>query len=264
MILRDVIIADQSRTLGRAPAPVFTPEPEITERQAAVASLLDLPRPAAADIEPVAETFVPPSPAPLTFEQVTAWLAVQDGDTRAACASLLSDELTAVHEKARLNGYEAGEQRARAEFSRQFERALGTLEQLTTSAAAAFDRECATLAEGCVDVVAEVLAKIAGPALASREAVIGAVLTVLSRVKDDRDVTIRVHANDLPVLQQEEQALTHVLGRRKFALVADTRVTAGGCIVETSAGSLDGRFEVQLHEMCETLRSAKAASREAP
>jgi flagellar biosynthesis/type III secretory pathway protein FliH len=55
-----------------------------------------------------------------------------------------------------------------------------------------------------------------------------------------------------------------VLGRRKFALVPDTRVTAGGCIVETSAGSLDGRFEVQLHEMCETLRSAKAASREAP
>ncbi len=260
MILRDIIIADQSRTLGRAPA--IAPEPEVAERQAIVASLLDLPR-ATADVEAAPEPYVPPAPSVLTFEQVAAWLAIQDGETRAACASLLSDELTAIHEKARLSGYEAGEQRARAEFARQFEHGLATLEQLATAAEAAFDRESAALAEGCVDVVAEVLAKIAGPVLTSREAIVGAVLNVLARVKEDRDVTIRVHATDLPVLQQEEQTLTRVLGRRKFALVADTRVTAGGCIVETSAGSLDGRFEVQLHEMCETLRTAKAAGREA-
>lgn len=263
MILRDVVIANQSRTLGRAPAPAYTPEPEISERQSAVASLLDLPRPAAADVDSTPDSFGPPAPAPLTFEQVAAWLAVQDGETREACASLLSDELTAVHEKARVSGYEAGEQRARAEFARESARVLGALEEMAKSAEAAFDRESAALAEGCVDVVAEVLAKITGPALGSREAILGAVLTVLNRVKEDRDVTIRVHAHDLPVLQQEEQTLTRVLGRRKFALVADTRVTAGGCIVETSAGSLDGRFEVQLQEMCETLRMAKSASREA-
>lgn len=263
MILRDVIIADQSRTLGRAPAPAFTPEPEVKERQAAVASLLDPPRAATADVEPsLPEPLGPPAPAPLTFEQVAAWLAVQDGETREACASLLSDELTAIHEKARQAGYQAGEQQARTEMARRSEQVIETLEQLVTSAEAAFDRECELLAEGCADVVAEVLAKITGPALASREAIVGAVLTVLNRVKEDRDVTIRVHANDLPVLQQQEQALANVLGPRKFMLVADARVTAGGCIVETSAGSLDGRFEVQLHEMFETLRSAKAASRE--
>lgn len=262
MILRDVIIANQSRTLGRAPAPAFTPEPEISERQAAVASLLD-PQRTAADAEAAPETFTPPAPAPLTFEQVAAWLAVQDRETRETCASVLSDELTAVHEKARASGYEAGEQRARAELASQTARVLDTLKELVASAEAAFDRECASLAGDCVDVVAEVLAKIAGPALTSREAILGAVLNVLNRVKEDRDVTIRVHAHDLPVLQQQEQALTQVLGRRKFALVADTRVTAGGCIVETSAGSLDGRFEVQLHEMCETLRMAKATNREA-
>ncbi len=263
MILRDIVIADQSRTLGRVPAPAFTPEPEISERQSLGASLLGPLRPAAGDVESAPDIFAPPAPAPLTFEQVAAWLAVQDGETREACASLLSAELTAVHEKARASGYEAGEQRARAEFARESARVLGAMEEMARSSEAAFDRECATLAEGCVDVVAEVLAKITGPALASREAILGAVLTVLNRVKEDRDVTIRVHAHDLPVLQQEEPALTRVLGRRKFALIADTRVTAGGCIVETSAGSLDGRFEVQLQEMCETLRMAKATNREA-
>lgn len=260
MILRDVIIADEARTLGRAPAPTYTPEPELSQHSVTVATLLDPPRPAAAEIESAPEyNAVSAAPAPITFEQVAAWLAVQDGETRAACASLLSDELTLVHEKARLSGYEAGEQRARAEIAQRAERALAALAELVASAEVAFARECSSLAESCVDVVAEVLAKIAGPTLASREAILGTVLTVLSRVKEDRDVAIRVHAHDLPVLQQEEKTLARALGARKFTLVADARVTAGGCIVETSSGSLDGRLEVQLREMCETLRSAKAA-----
>lgn len=260
MILRDVIIADQARTLGRAPTPTRAPEPEPAQRSAAVASLLEPPRPAVTYVESAPEhNPTRAAPAPITFEQVAAWLAVQDGETRAACASLLTGELTLVHEKARLSGYEAGEQRALADAAQRTEQTLALLAELMASAEKTFDRECAALAESCVDVVAEVLAKIAGPTLASREAILGTVLTVLDRVKEDRDVAIRVHAHDLPVLQQQEQTLASVLGRRKFSLVADARVTAGGCIVETSAGSLDGRLEVQLREMCETLRAAKAA-----
>jgi flagellar biosynthesis/type III secretory pathway protein FliH len=49
---------------------------------------------------------------------------------------------------------------------------------------------------------------------------------------------------------------------RKFEIVADSRVELGGCIVETNTGSLDGRFEVQLRELYETLRLAKLSARE--
>lgn len=256
MILRNVIIAEQARTLGRAPAS----EPQRPER---VAALLEPLQPVSQEMEP---SFIdrpqPSVPAPLTFEQVAAWLAVQDGETREACASLLSEELTLVHEKARASGYEAGTQRAQAEAAQAADRTLSALSGVVSAADAAFDQECAELAETCADVVAEVLAKIAGSALASREAIVGTVMTVLSRIKEDRAATIRVHADDLPILQQHEQRLAQQLGPRKFTLVADARVTVGGCIVETSQGSLDGRLEVQLREMCETLRSAKAAGRE--
>jgi flagellar assembly protein FliH len=204
----------------------------------------------------------PPTTARITFEQVAAWLAVQDGETRVACASLLAEELTLVHEQARLSGYDAGVTQAKAEVEQQAGRAFTALAAVTEAADTAFDQECAALAEGCADVVAEVFTKIAGSVLASREAIVGTVMTVLSRVKEDREVTIRVNAEDLPALHLEEQRLAHLLGRRKFALVADARITLGGCIVETSLGSLDGRLDVQLREMCETLRSAKAAMRE--
>jgi flagellar assembly protein FliH len=258
MILRDVIIADQARTLGRIPAP----EPQRQDRPA-LAALLEPSHPAPSDVDArFNERPQSPVPAPLTFEQVAAWLAVQDGETREACASLLSEELTAVHETARQKGYEAGEKRALAESKQEIDRKLGALDAVTSAANTAFEQECAAVVENCADVVAEVLAKIAGPMLASREGIIGTVTTVLGRIKEDRAATIRVHTDDLPILQAYEQTLAQLLGSRKFSLVADARITVGGCIVETSLGSLDGRLEVQLREMCETLRSAKAASRE--
>lgn len=258
MILRDVIIADQARTLGRIPAP----EPQRQERPA-VAALLEPLQPAPSDVD-VRSNERPQSavPAPLTFEQVAAWLAVQDGETRESCASLLSEELTLIHERARLSGFEAGEKRARAEAQQEIDRKLDALSDVISAADAAFEQERAALTESCADVVAEVLAKIAGSVLASREGIVGTVTTVLGRIKEDRAATIRVHADDLPILQQHEERLSQLLGSRKLTLLADARVTVGGCIVETSLGSLDGRLEVQLREMCETLRSAKAASRE--
>jgi flagellar assembly protein FliH len=258
MILRDVIVSEQARILGRG-SQVET----LRQERSSLAALLDpLPSvlPEADDRSDVGPPFS--VPAPLTFEQVAAWLAVQDGETRETCASLLAEELTAVHERARLSGYEAGQKRAMEEAADEKAQVLAALSNLVSAAESALEKERAALAEDCADVVGEVLAKIAGSTLASREAIVGTVMTVLRRMKDDREATIRVHADDLPVLQLEEGKLAKLFGRSKFTLVADSRVTVGGCIVETSAGSLDGRLDVQLREMCETLRSAKAAGRE--
>jgi flagellar assembly protein FliH len=258
MILRDVIITEQALTLGR----VLQPEGLAPERSTLAALLDSLPA-VSSEIHAGADDGPHfPVPAPLTFEQVAAWLAVQDGETRESCASLLSEELTAVHERARLSGYEAGQLRAKADAEQETERLLSALSALVSAAESALEHEREALAEDCADVVGEVLAKIAGSVLATREAIVGTVMTVLRRMKDDREATIRVHANDLPVLQVEQEKLAKLFGRSKFTLVADSRVTVGGCIVETSAGSLDGRLDVQLREMCETLRSAKVAGRE--
>jgi len=36
-------------------------------------------------------------------------------------------------------------------------------------------------------------------------------------------------------------------------------VNVGGCLVESDLGTLDGRLEVQLRELFETIRAVKAA-----
>jgi len=40
-------------------------------------------------------------------------------------------------------------------------------------------------------------------------------------------------------------------------------VSAGGCLIESTLGTLDGRLEVQLAKVSDTLRAARAARLEA-
>ena len=54
-----------------------------------------------------------------------------------------------------------------------------------------------------------------------------------------------------------ESGIAASLPGRNFTLVPDGRVETGGCIVESSLGSLDGRLEVQLGELTAMLRAAK-------
>ena len=97
-------------------------------------------------------------------------------------------------------------------------------------------------------------------ALVSREAVVGAVCEVVKRVREERELRIHVNPSDLPVLRTAEAGIEASLPGRRFTLVSDGRVESGGCIVESTLGSLDGRLEVQLAELCATLRAAKAGA----
>lgn len=263
MILRNAILSDQPRLVGLgrnvpAAARAFDkPENAEVERASAVAVGAEMNAVGMSILEGV----LPQAPAPketrLSFEAVAAWLAIQDGETRSACASVLAEELTQAHEAAKIDGYAAGIAQAREESQVERRNFCGLFDSIVNDAEEAFAKEKAKLADVCVDIVAEAFAKIAGQLLPTREACIGAVTEVLKRVKEGRELMIRVHPADLPVLQSEERPLAAVLPGRKFSVVPDSCIDLGGCIVESKLGSLDGRLEVQLRELYATLRVAK-------
>lgn len=200
----------------------------------------------------------------LTFEAVAAWLAVQDAETRAACATILCDELTHVHEAAKAEGTAMGEAQGREQARQANESLIDALGRLTRGAEDAFSQELQKLGELCAEIVAEAFAKVAGGALPVRDAAVGAVLEVLKRVKEGRKLLVRVSPSDLPALQQEQERLAAALPGRTFSLAADARIELGGCIVQSDLGTLDGRLEVQLRELYATLRAARAAQVEQP
>lgn len=242
MILRDTTFDEQVRTiqLARAAArpPLAMPVCAIDEEPAS----------------PVREA--------LTFEAVAAWLAVQDEPTRNACASILSDELSCVHDAARIDGRALGEAQGREQAHQACQQILDGLAAIARAAEEELAREQAKLADLCAEIVGEVFAKIAGPLLSTRKATVGAVTQVLRRVKEGRDLAVRVSPSDLPILQQEETRLAAAVPGRALKLVADARIELGGCIVESSLGALDGRLDVQLRELYATLRAARTAAPE--
>jgi flagellar assembly protein FliH len=137
------------------------------------------------------------------------------------------------------------------------------LERVAADLRAAVERDNAALAAGCCEIVLEVLKKLAGPLLAAPEAVTGAVTQVLQRLKTDQRVVVRVRPGELETLTAAKPALERALAGAELTLVADQRVELGGCIVESALGNLDGRLEVQLGELYEILRAAKAEGRQA-
>lgn len=206
----------------------------------------------------------PPAEEPLEFEDVAHWLSGQDEPMRARLATLLADEMAALRAAALAEGAEQGRNEAMARVKKDMATAVATLESLAQAAEAAFAREQQQLADQCTAIVAEAIARIAGPALTSREATLGLVTTMLARLKDEREIVVRVSEGDLPLLQGELPALRAAASGHAVSLVADRRVTLGGCIVDTRLGSLDGRLETQLAGLFETLRALRATGEGAP
>jgi len=203
---------------------------------------------------------VPPAEPPIDFDEVAQWLCGQDSDTRVRLATLLADEIGTLRAAAVAEGAESGRAEAMTQVKQDMGTAVATLEALAETAEGAFAREAGQLADQCAAIVAEAIARVAGPVLTSREATLGVVTTLLARLKDEREIVVRVSETDLAVLQDELPALRAAASGHAVSLVADRRVALGGCIVDTKLGSLDGRLETQLAGLFETLRALRTTS----
>lgn len=239
MILRNFTMSTERRQLV---SPVNPP-------LSAVSSVLRAAHP---DIAPAGDR------PPLDVEAVIAWLCEQSIETRASCARTLVDDLEVVRASARAEGIEQGRLQGLREEGERAHTTLDSLASIATAAERAFELERTQLAEGCVAVVAEAFQKLAGAELVRPEAVLGVVLEVLARLKDQRELTILVNAQDLPQLEAAEPQLAAALGTRRWTITADPRISLGGCLVESTLGTLDGRLEVQLRELYRTLSAANA------
>jgi flagellar assembly protein FliH len=234
----------------------------VEERRTATPSRAD-PAPATSSAPAQAQAAAPPvdTRPKITAEAVIAWLAAQGTDARRAIAAALADEVDAEYAAARELGREEGAAEARDRAAAESAQHVQALERVATELRAVVERDGAALAASCCEIVLEVLKKIAGPLLAAPEAVTGAVAQVLQRLKDDQQVVVRVRPAELETLAAAKPALTRALAGGELTLVADQRVELGGCIVESGLGNLDGRLEVQLGELYEILRTAKAEGR---
>lgn len=105
----------------------------------------------------------------------------------------------------------------------------------------------ARLEEAILDIAFEVAEKVLGSEVQARpELVVESVRQALARMSDN-DLTIRVHPDDMPIVQE---AMWELRNERNtgdmLSFQQDARVDRGGCIVESENGSVDARLSTKL------------------
>jgi flagellar assembly protein FliH len=110
-----------------------------------------------------------------------------------------------------------------------------------------------------IDLAWAALMRLLGEGSGKREYVAAMVRNVLDQARPQAIVRIGLSAQDLAVLQADGAPEFS-----SFTLVADERVEAGGCMIETAAGGLDGRLETQLQLLRQVLLARVTAIQEQP
>ena len=81
------------------------------------------------------------------------------------------------------------------------------------------------------------------------------VTAAISKVKDQDSIQIRVHPDDYETVLMARRDLQLLIGREEgLRITADHTVSPGGCIVETTAGTVDARMETQMEMLQRALK----------
>lgn len=161
-----------------------------------------------------------------------------------------------AHERGQREGREAGAAQALAEQRAQ----LAALGALVRSARERLDHGIGELSELGAEIAHEALCKLLGEALASRDGTLAAVREVVRRARERSRLTLRVSLADHGLIREHLPLILDGLEAGQAEVVADERVALGGCLLETPAGSLDGRLETQLASLRQALLAAREAA----
>lgn len=206
-----------------------------------------------------------PQPRQDEKEEDSAWLAMREREKQLVGREKqlqererrIQEELEDEHRQVRDAAYAEGLKHAEEEGAKLYRERLGALQNLIESLKEEFAGEVAGLEDVVVGIVFEAVCKIVGNSLHDRAGVLAVVREVANRVKDQEKLVLHVSPRDYDLLYQDGDTLLGGGQGIKHELVPDDRVAMGGCLIETSGGTIDGRLEIQLQQLRETLISAR-------
>jgi flagellar biosynthesis/type III secretory pathway protein FliH len=160
------------------------------------------------------------------------------------------EELRASYEKGRREAEQALSQQLfqqRAEVHELMSGVLNSLRQAVPQIVR--DTENAMIA-----LSLSVAQKLVGGLSISAVMVEEAVRDALAQIEGTAQFTVRLHPDDLALLQKSDSPLLTDGGAgREFRFLSSTEVTRGGCLVQTQFGTVDARRETKLDLLQRTL-----------
>jgi len=173
----------------------------------------------------------------------------------------LQDLTASIEEKyqqAEQQGYNEGYQKGLEESDSVLMGKLESIERLKIGMSEAVEQSLIDNEDVLVEIVFTALCKVFGELAQTREGVISAVRQTVSQLVKRDKLTIRVPEKDYEIIREEKTRLLLPDEQNSIEIIPDSHLKYGGCIVETSGGGLDGRMEIQLKKLMETLLNTRA------
>ena len=165
-----------------------------------------------------------------------------------------------MFEQAREEGYEAGMKEAARHIRDEIDSAMAQIGALANGLEEARQDLYREIEDTAVEVIFTCVTRILGRAATDRKLAVEMVQNVIGQVKDRERLLVRVSPKDYEIVQAELQR-SGSAGQfhSNFQLVADQLVQLGGCVVESDAGSLDARLEIQIKHLKDALLTVREA-----
>lgn len=259
-IIRAAAVSGETRRLGQAPQRQEArskpaPPAAVAPAQPTMASMVPASAPVA---PPVAAA---PAPAPVVQAMVAepAGPSAAELEAQASERERLRLEKVAVKEaealaNAERRGYQQGQEKAAAQAKAE----LAALSALMVNLTKARDALLAEQEDMLVDIAYTAACRIVGEHGLTRVGMTAMVNRLAQAAGDADQIRVRMHPQDVDLLQAHEGQLD-----TRLLLQGDAAVEFGGCIVETARGTLDSRLDTQLARLREVLREVRHTRRQA-
>lgn len=163
-------------------------------------------------------------------------------------------QLAEAHRLAYLEGFASGVEDGRREFAVKGEEIATLVGSLGVLRGELLNE----VEDDVVAIVFQAVTAIVGDLLTERDGVVEVVRQVISQVRDRESLIVRVSSRDFDLIKTtfaQDSSPSQCV-----EVVAEPRILPGGCLVESSAGTLDGRLEVQLQSLRELLLGVRSGA----
>lgn len=152
------------------------------------------------------------------------------------------------------DGFESGKNAAISVWNEK----LAELEQIIGQIRLNLGNKLNGLEDIVTEITFEAVAKLLGDAMATQEGARAVVVNVMGHIKDSAISALRLNPTDFELLSRADFILTIRNSHPGIKIIADESIEYGGCVIESSTGSLNGRLEVQVERLRNVFLEARS------
>jgi flagellar assembly protein FliH len=186
-------------------------------------------------------------------------------DEAERCLASAQEQAVALTTAAYEHGFRRGEEAARQALTAQLSPVLSAFQQATTEIAHLRATVLQQAEEDIITLAFQLARKIIQyEALEHREVLAATLTRALEYVAEQNQIVVRVHPDDFHYATELKEELGPARGDIKtLTIQGDTSVGRGGCLVESSLGTIDARIEAQFDELEQRFRAQYSLDLEA-